>query len=339
MKQSDLAPFIGSRGRVSEILSGKRQLTLPMIRSLHEGLGIPLSVLVLPQRNESSGTDTDVFLADIPFLEMKKRGWFSSFDILSFDASENKGTTETLENFFNAAWGPSQISALLRTTHHIRGKSGPSKGAIDSWVSRVAIKSLEQKPKGEYRRGTITSDFYKNLISLSWSDNGPSKVGEFLSEHGISLVIEPHLPKTYLDGAAFFNRNGNPVVGMTVRYDRLDNFWFVLCHELAHINLHLDTTDVFFVDNMDVNDDMEDAEFEADLTARNALVPNKGWSSSRARREKTKDAVIEFANETRIHPALVAGRIRQETGNFRILNDLVGNGLVRRNFSDIVWRT
>ncbi len=46
LKQSDLIPYIGSRGRVSEILNGKRDLTLPMIRRLHVGLGIPLESLV-----------------------------------------------------------------------------------------------------------------------------------------------------------------------------------------------------------------------------------------------------------------------------------------------------
>ena len=46
LKQNDLIPFIGSKSKVSEILAGKRQLTLPMIRALNKHLGIPLSVLV-----------------------------------------------------------------------------------------------------------------------------------------------------------------------------------------------------------------------------------------------------------------------------------------------------
>jgi HTH-type transcriptional regulator/antitoxin HigA len=46
LSRADLEPMIGSRARVSEILSGKRALTLPMIRALHEGLGIPAEVLL-----------------------------------------------------------------------------------------------------------------------------------------------------------------------------------------------------------------------------------------------------------------------------------------------------
>jgi HTH-type transcriptional regulator/antitoxin HigA len=50
LTQRDLEPFIGSRARVSEVLAGKRALSLRMIRALHEGLGIPLEVLVREPR-------------------------------------------------------------------------------------------------------------------------------------------------------------------------------------------------------------------------------------------------------------------------------------------------
>ena len=48
LKQRDLVPYIGLQNRVSEVLSGKRRLTLPMIRALSDGLGIPASVLIQP---------------------------------------------------------------------------------------------------------------------------------------------------------------------------------------------------------------------------------------------------------------------------------------------------
>jgi len=46
LTRKDLEPMIGSRARVSEILTGKRALTLPMIRRLHVDLGIPVDLLV-----------------------------------------------------------------------------------------------------------------------------------------------------------------------------------------------------------------------------------------------------------------------------------------------------
>ena len=46
LSRRDLEPFIGSRARVAEVLNHKRSLTLPMIRRLHNGLGIPADVLI-----------------------------------------------------------------------------------------------------------------------------------------------------------------------------------------------------------------------------------------------------------------------------------------------------
>lgn len=46
LKKTDLAPYIGSRSKISEVLGGKRPLSLAMIRKLHNGLGIPAEVLL-----------------------------------------------------------------------------------------------------------------------------------------------------------------------------------------------------------------------------------------------------------------------------------------------------
>jgi len=46
LTQRDLVPYIGSRSKVSEVLSRKRPLTLSMIRALHSNLGIPAKVLL-----------------------------------------------------------------------------------------------------------------------------------------------------------------------------------------------------------------------------------------------------------------------------------------------------
>jgi HTH-type transcriptional regulator/antitoxin HigA len=53
LTRKDLERYIGSRSKVSEVLSGKRRLSLTMIRALHEGLGIPAEVLLgRPDRPE-----------------------------------------------------------------------------------------------------------------------------------------------------------------------------------------------------------------------------------------------------------------------------------------------
>ena len=74
MKQSDLVPIFGSRTKVSEVLNGKRTLTLKMIRALHTDLGIPAEILI---RDGGSlpAVPTGIDIERFPVTEMAKRGW------------------------------------------------------------------------------------------------------------------------------------------------------------------------------------------------------------------------------------------------------------------------
>lgn len=92
-----------------------------------------------------------------------------------------------------------------------------------------------------YQSGTVTEEFLDQIVKLSYLNDGPKLAAEFLRKSGIHLIVESHLPKTFLDGAAIRSSDTGRIVALTLRYDRLDNFWFVLLHELAHIALHIDS--------------------------------------------------------------------------------------------------
>ena len=47
----------------------------------------------------------------------------------------------------------------------------------------------------------------------------------YLVEHGIVLMAVPQLPRTYVDGVALRRKDGTPVIGLTLRNDRVDSFW------------------------------------------------------------------------------------------------------------------
>jgi HTH-type transcriptional regulator/antitoxin HigA len=132
--------------------------------------------------------------------------------------------------------------------------------------------------------------------------------------------------------------DGRPVIGMTLRHDRLDNFWFTLLHELAHVMRHLHEAGDSFVDDLDLQETDDPREIEADETAQGALIPSvANWGASRARQERSTEAIQEFAAKWRIHPAIVAGRIRHDFGKYQILNQLVGTRAVRRLFTEVRW--
>ena len=98
----------------------------------------------------------------------------------------------------------------------------------------------QSEPSVEYRTGTVTPQLLRRLAQLSVMQNGPVQARELLARNGVGLEYASHLPRTHLDGAALRFPDSRPVIGLTLRYDRIDNFWFTLLHELAHVGLHMD---------------------------------------------------------------------------------------------------
>jgi HTH-type transcriptional regulator/antitoxin HigA len=188
-----------------------------------------------------------------------------------------------------------------------------------------------------YEPGVVTIEFLRQLAHFSWSQDGPRLAAEFLAKHGIAMVVVPHLPRTYLDGAALRLQDGTPVIGLTLRYDRIDNFWFCLLHELAHVGRHMDSDgEEVFVDDLTLRpvDGARDdpKEVQADEWAEEALIPKAIWETSIARLSPSPMAVLTLANALQVHPAIVAGRVRHEQRNYRLLSQFVGVGEVRRHF-------
>lgn len=203
--------------------------------------------------------------------------------------------------------------------------------ALFAWTTRVTTIALNSPPKQKWRPGAFTLDRMRELARLSIAPDGPTKAADMLREFGISLIVEPHLPKTYLDGAAILSIEGHPIIGMSLRHDRIDSFWFTLFHELAHTELHYNEA-TGFVDDLDVRKDDDPKEFEADQMASEALIPEDKWKSSAASVFPSKDTLLRFAREIGIHPAIVAGRIRKELNSYHLYNDLIGHGRVRLLF-------
>jgi HTH-type transcriptional regulator/antitoxin HigA len=110
-------------------------------------------------------------------------------------------------------------------------------------------------------------------------------------------------------------------------------------HELAHIWRHLNSATSAFFDDLDVDDSSNSQEAEADQIAGEALIPELDWQKSPARNLRTPEAVEHLASKLRIHPAIVAGRIRHHYKSYRVLNRLVGHGEIRHLFSESMEHT
>jgi HTH-type transcriptional regulator/antitoxin HigA len=244
---------------------------------------------------------------------------------------------EIMRTFFEPLGGPRYAVALYRRTQHTRSAREMDSFALAAWTARIAMLSRADPPTVDYEPGAVTREFMTELVRLSWSDRGPLLAIEFLRKHGVAVIVEPHLPRTHLDGAAILVETDRPVIGLTLRHDRIDNFWFCLMHELAHVALHLDKNKRDFFDDLDVEPTDDPLETEADTYAGEVLIPSDAWASSAASKLRSAAAAESLAKKLRIHPAIVAGRIRHEFGSYRVLNQLVGHREVRKLFTDVSW--
>jgi HTH-type transcriptional regulator/antitoxin HigA len=204
--------------------------------------------------------------------------------------------------------------------------------ALQAWTAQILRRAQKDPLAVAYKPGTVTFEFMQSLAHLSIEADGPLKAREFLAKHGIALVIEPHLPRTLLDGAALMSPSGTPVIGLTLRYDRIDNFWFCLMHELAHLARHLDGEDTQFYDDLETGAQADPREVEADALAGEALIPEAAWRQSSVRVFPSPETAQELAVQLGIHPAIVAGHVQHERKNFKLLHHMVGRDEVRSLF-------
>ena len=330
LSQKDLVPYIGSRSKVSEVLSGKRELTLAMIRSLNKHFGIPADVLIREPQEPLPKSLSDMDFARFPVQEMEKRGAFRGFGVEQGKIGAK--AEEAIRWLVGRVGGFSAVPQFaLRKNDGMRLNAKLNRYALLGWSLQVLQKASGISTPQRFDAECLSDKFIQTLVALSVLDDGPRHAREYLSKAGIVVIALPHLAHTYLDGAVFLRQGGNPVIAVTLRYDRLDNFWFVLLHELGHIYLgHLSAESSWIADDLDLTDSDSAREREADNFAAKALLPEDFDLDKRD--VISTSEVVAYARAHGVHPALVAGRIQHAKKDFRTFANLVGRGEVRKHF-------
>lgn len=339
LRQADLVPYFGSRSRVSEVLAGKRPLTVQMIREISMGLGISADILVSDSKPAEAEQINDTVDADVdwnrfPFKEMDRHGYFNEVP------QRNTRSLSELARDFVTRIIPSGGGPPILARQGLRGDAvnPKSRYGLLAWKARVLDVARKRKVNQRlptYQPEAIDTAFLIQVVHLSWHQNGMRLACEVIEGKGIPVVIEPHLAGTQLDGAAFLDQDGVPVIGLTLRFNRIDHFWFTLLHELAHVMKHLSNPGDAFLDRLEDSDTTETLEIEANRIARDALISRAAWRRSEVVSAPSRERIIRFAKEQMVHPAIVAGRVRRESGNFRVFGDLLGANEVRDQFPEI----
>lgn len=267
--------------------------------------------------------------------EMVRRKWFQPTSVKDKIAERGEALFDFL--FARRASANRPTFAMFRGRRMSMQRDLFEEISTMAWIAHVTDTAQSQPTKVPFKVSRISDEFVYRLARLSALSDGPKQALDAVRGIGINVVIEGSLPGMSVDGASFHPKEVGPVLAMTLRYDRLDNFWFTLLHELGHIALHLvEPSDDVFIDSIeDGQNDNQEAEAEADAFAKDGLVPRDTWLRSDARRLGSASSVVSLAKQLGIHPAIVAGRIRYERKEFRIFNDLVGVGGVR----DLIFTT
>lgn len=333
MSQRQLADRLGMREQQIQRYESDRYraISLSNLKRVCAALEVSLFADASPNQDEHEG----LFLKRPDKLDpnelrrvlahAKKKGWLSKKDADLSDADSVSALVNYATSLRDRYGGP----VFLR-----KGGTSPTEVGILSlhaWRARVSSLAREKASQVEGRFDPTDIGWIRSLVKLSNVRAGPLEAVSLLSERGIVLIVEEPAPGTKLDGAAFLEGDV-PVVGLTLRFDRIDHFWFTLLHEIGHVFLHLDhgLAGGFF-DDFDV-DSSETVEKEANEFASSSIVAPELWRLSPARLAKSADVVETLARQLGIHPALIFGKIRNERKDYSIFATEVGQGAIRHLF-------
>ncbi|WMS85619.1 ImmA/IrrE family metallo-endopeptidase [Pleionea litopenaei] len=247
----------------------------------------------------------------LPKSELVKRGWISS-----------KEDTSSLVSYFRDIHAE-QGSALYRKANTA------NTSLISLWLSKVKSQAemeiiLRPVPRFE----GISREKLREIAQLSVDVNVLTELPRILSEIGIVLVYIRALPSMKLDGAVFKVASEKPVIGLSLRYSRLDYFWFTLLHELSHLHLHMDILDTPILEDFDLESNSE-IEVSANRLAKSTFVERRVWRNCEPKYNKSFDAIDKFADQIGIHRSIIAGMLRKEFGNYASYSKIVNEYDVR----------
>lgn len=331
MSQTDLAEKLGMKPQQVQRYEATDYMgaSLGRLIEISKALGVKASgSFEGPKQAGGSvfawGDADDIVWGQLPYKEMMKRKWF--------DVPHGVNPVEKVKEYFLHAAGPQFATALHRKK--MRSGNVPNEYALLAWQARILEQARSKIQAEEIGAFELDDSWLPELVRLTKRKDGPKRARDLLAEKGIVLIVERHLPGSYLDGAAMLADGETPVVGLTLRYDRLDNFWFVLMHELGHVFLHLfdGLRFDFFDEEGGNNSDVIEA--DADKFALDALISEALWDQCLSRFALSEEAVRIDAEAIGIDPSIIAGRIRKERGNYTILNGLVGQDRVRSQLEE-----
>src|SRR6185312_13707546 len=247
-----------------------------------------------------------------PVREMIKRGWI------------HDTSADMLERQLLAFFEVPDDSKIPYMPHAAR-KSSYEEREIPApqvaWLFRVRqiARSISVPKYSERALRKALAD----LEALLLAPEEARSVPKILAECGVKFVIVEKLPHADIDGVCFWLDENSPVIGMSIKKDTIDNFWFVLRHEIEHVlRMHGRDQEIIDVDLGSFEVATSQEEQLANAAAADFCAPSAKLDIFMARKSPffyEKD-VIAFAQIVRRHPGLVVGQMhfRMQRHNYLV---------------------
>lgn len=313
--QEDLAEVLGiTLKHVNKIVLDKQPITLEMAKMLGEVFETSPQYWLSLDANyrlwlETEKTEKEI-QADLkgkiyermPIRDMINKKWLPNFTTF-------KELHQSVLNFWNVttldfeAWDKKTLPLLARKSENFNQYRA---AYTYTWYHKAFVTAESYKVL-KYNKEALLA-LYNQINTYSFKENGINEFIKKLNEAGVIFFMLPHLQKTYLDGAAFYCGK-NPVIVFTARYKRIDNFWFTVAHEIAHVLYHLDDKNTFFLDNFK-EENINELEQEANEKACEKLLYKDivAFLNTKINYLSQKD-IIHCATALQIHPAIIIGKL------------------------------
>lgn len=323
-----LAVVLGvEENAVSRILNARKPIDAELALTLEEVFEVPAERFLELQKSydlakaritmqpDANRVTRAQLFGKLPVSEMIKRGWLTAKDV------RDPRVQPELSRFF----GVKQLADIEALPHAARKTDfGGSTTAVQiAWLYRVraiAREMMVARYSHQLLRATIPK-----LSHLLLAPEETRKVPRLMAECGVRFLVVESLPSAKIDGVCFWLNESSPVVALSMRFDRIDNFWFVFRHELEHV-LHEHGKDRAMLDaDMEADaGDREVAEEEriANEAAADFCVPTQKMNAFMARKAPFfyERDILAFAKMINVHPGLIAGQIRRRTNQYDRFN-------------------
>nr|WP_315472845.1 HigA family addiction module antitoxin [uncultured Undibacterium sp.] len=310
--QVEFAEIVGKDTRlINEVIGGKRAITPETAIAFSEALGTgPELWMNLESQYQLSKVrpvqDSIARKSELhskfPVRDMVKRGWIQA----------NKNV-EILESQIFSFFGISSVNEVPSFLHVAKKTS-----YIDApmqqiaWLCRARAVAFSA-PCDKYSESKLEIAVQELKSQLEYVD-GTRNVASILARAGVKFVVVEPLPGCKIDGACFWLSKTSPVVALSLRFDRVDNFWHSLFHELDHIK-HKEgmaqpiiEVDVFNVDGNEIPAN----EIRANQAAAELLLSKQEFDGFIARVNPmfSDEKIIGFSKRIKVHPGIVVGQLQ-----------------------------